>query len=194
MMDYLREKLAKFSVKCSRIFAEKGSLTEPSLKKQRLKLKEKSQRKCLRLSKVAVKRLEVPSFITSGVIFKECDYYGSIEPIAGVDGWYYDRHSRSDWYEYDGKAYRDRRGSNGSQWLWEFAQLDTKWLSTEEVQAIKTLQIHKICPKDLSEMLYRHKHNIQLRDIYRGRFGVMKRFKAFCQKIQDRKAGEQSEP
>lgn len=102
-------------------------------------------------------------------------------PVFNRDGWYYDRIRNFSWYEYANIACT--KEGEEKQFLYELEQLNTKVLEPAEIKAINTLRVYGSCPKELVELLYKDEQNRHLREIYKTRFEVKKRFRRFKQEI-----------
>jgi hypothetical protein len=90
--------------------------------------------------------------------------YMPIKPIFKRDGWYYDRKKKWAWYEFHNKAWSGKKCTE--DFLYELRQLDTKRLSKAERDAIKTLIIYGICPKELKYLLWQDNDNRMLQYTY----------------------------
>jgi len=138
---------------------------------------------------VRYKRLEAP-FFTSPILGEDNeqflqrmqeDGYTKIVPLFNRDGWYYDRWLKLTWYEKDGYAWKHKDlNSDTELFLYTLDQLNTKCLNCEEINAIKTLMIYGICPKELKDLLFRHSYNMQIiqsqRDVRLHRLRFNKRY------------------
>lgn len=125
------------------------------------------------------KRMNCPLFFSNIDWFM--DGYGGVEeellgcgyiksdPIFGRDGWYYDRYFDVSWYEFANHAWwPPPKSKTVEQFKYELNQLNTPWLTDEVIKAIKTLQVHRICPRELSDLLGNHLNNVTIRNIYRN--------------------------
>ena len=92
-------------------------------------------------------------------------HFFEITPIFQQNGWYFDRFTKSCWCEWNGKAYT-KQGIN-QEFLHELDQQNVKHLHPDVVQAIRTLISHRMCPKPLLELLWKHQNNETLKHIYR---------------------------
>lgn len=88
----------------------------------------------------------------------------SIEPTFYRDGWYFDRQTKQCWYEWQGTAWQ----AKSEEFLHELSHHNEPWLTTAEVEAIRTLIVYGNAPKSLIERLWRHQERIMLRDIRRN--------------------------
>lgn len=70
-------------------------------------------------------------------------YYERIEPVFNRDGWYYDRLSRSAWYEFGGRAYRC---PNSDDFLFELRSLcaSERPLPAAAMSAIEVLAAYRV--------------------------------------------------
>jgi hypothetical protein len=108
--------------------------------------------------KTKVKVLSLPNSISddSGCVegwnwrknFKDTD---QIHPIFNRVGWYYSRHLKVSWIEFEGEAWLMRT----EDFLFRLEQLDHIPLTMEEVKAYKVLRKHKRIPRKEYQKLYR---------------------------------------
>lgn len=72
-----------------------------------------------------------------------------ISPILGKQGWFYDRISKKEWYEYKGQAFLL---GDGKQFVYELSIANTKLLSQQEVKAYRAV-LHNNPPKKLKRLI-----------------------------------------
>jgi hypothetical protein len=72
-----------------------------------------------------------------------------IAPILGKEGWFYDRISKKEWYEYKGQAFFL---GDGKQFIHELSIANTKLLSQQEVKAYSAV-LHNNPPKKLKRLI-----------------------------------------
>jgi hypothetical protein len=96
----------------------------------------------------------------------------NIEPIMRRDGWYFNRRTKLEWYEYKGLAFIIPRNSNsGSMFLYNIELLNAPALTQREVATYRemlNLKPKKSIRVAIAEILRLDSENKNLRDLRRG--------------------------
>lgn len=99
--------------------------------------------------------------------FSESDLK-QIEPILHRDGWYFNRRTKLEWYEYKGKAFLPRSANGGAQFLYNLKLLNSQVLTAREVEAYKEmlrLRPPKHIRNAIRDVLYYDEQKKYLREI-----------------------------
>ena len=89
-------------------------------------------------------------------------HHPEIDPVFNRAGHYFDRITKTVWYEAHGRAWKADRIDD---FLCELQSLDHRPLVECERAAIQTLINRNRCPRELRDLLYLDDHVQQLRDI-----------------------------
>lgn len=129
-----------------------------------------------------VKRLDVPTYISfalnhpleDDIVLQDLP---EISPIIGKNGWYYDRDSKSAWFEYKGRAFVD---SSPDMFLYELSLENHRPLSIAERTAILILIRNRRADRKLKDLYYLDEQWRQLRQVVReSAYHSYKFFKQF---------------
>jgi len=102
------------------------------------------------MNKGTIKMLSLPNCIPR-MVNKEGHNWGVETPVVGRDGWYYDRHAKKAWYEYQDRAYVEGRVDD---FLYHLnVVLSTHSFTESELSALVLLRKHRLLHHD--EPLYR---------------------------------------
>lgn len=99
--------------------------------------------------------------------FSESDLK-QIEPILHRDGWYFNRRTKFEWYEYKGTAFLPRSAKGGAQFLYTLKLLNSQVLTAREVEAYKEmlrLRPPKHIRNAIRDVLYYDEQKKYLREI-----------------------------
>ncbi len=102
-----------------------------------------------------------------------------IPPILHRDGWYYNRRTKLEWYEYRGQAFLPR---GSGDFLYELGLLNAKVLTARELRAYKEL-LNLKPPKPMREQIIKllqvnkEIHNLRMIDL--NGFRIRERFNKF---------------
>lgn len=94
-----------------------------------------------------------------------------IPPILNRDGWYFNRRTKLEWYEYKGQAFLPRNSSGGSMFEYHLQLLNAPVLTQREVAAYEEmikLKPPKAIRDGIKNILRLDGENKNLRDIRRG--------------------------
>lgn len=94
-----------------------------------------------------------------------------IVPIMHRDGWYYNRRTKLEWYEYKGQAFIPRNSNSGSMFQYSIQLLNARVLSRREVTAYQEmlrLKPERRIREAIAEVLRLDHENKYLRDLRRG--------------------------
>jgi hypothetical protein len=86
-------------------------------------------------------------------------------PVFNRPGWYYDRHTKIAWYEFEGQAWKCSRLDD---FLYCMSLAHHRPLANRERTAIKTLIDMNRCPAELRSLIYLDDQWQNLRDIKTG--------------------------
>jgi hypothetical protein len=110
-----------------------------------------------------------------------------IAPILHRDGWYYNRRTKLEWYEYRGQAFLPR---DNKQFVYELGLLNAKVLTARELRAYKellNLKPPKPMRDQINKLLQVNKEIRHLRMIGLNGFRVRERFNKFKGAISETK-------
>lgn len=96
-----------------------------------------------------------------------------IKPYFHHNGWYYNRITKHSWYEWNKVAFL----ADAKQFLFRLKSEDVGLLDVKLINAIKTIISYHKEKSDLSDMLYYHYCNDEIRNIYRSHCRVNNLFK-----------------
>lgn len=109
---------------------------------------------------------------------KSCDHVSSILPIFNRDGWYYNRKTKLEWYEYKGEAFLIKH----QMFSYTLSTFNAKVLTTREVKAYRemiNLNPPKHIKSAISKILYEDSNNKSLREIRLNSYRI-RRYYAIC--------------